>query len=121
MTRRGSAGTCGSTSASSIPSCSAKSDTRPTDPRPLDDDELARIIPTDISVTSFLARIADITVGPRHRKELGDLQPLMQSIEAVGLLHPPVVLPDGTLVAGQRRLEALRRLGWTETMVYVIN
>ena len=36
------------------------------------------------------------------------------SIAEVGLLHPVVVTPEGRLIAGQRRLEACRQLGWTE-------
>lgn len=54
--------------------------------------------------------ISEVTVGTRHRKEMGDLDALMDSIEEFGLLHPIVVTPDGVLVAGMRRLEACRRL-----------
>jgi N6-adenosine-specific RNA methylase IME4 len=50
-----------------------------------------------------------IRVVGRHRRQLGDLGPLVRSIEEVGLLHPVVVTPDGRLVAGQRRLEAWKR------------
>lgn len=32
-----------------------------------------------------------------------------------GLLHPFVIRRNGELVAGQRRLEACRLLGWIET------
>jgi hypothetical protein len=63
------------------------------------------------------ATIDTIRVGVRHRKDLGDLDGLCQSISSVGLLHPLVLTPDGLLVAGQRRLEACRRLGWSEVPV----
>lgn len=56
--------------------------------------------------------ISEIVVPDRHRRELGDLEPLMESIREVGLLHPIVVRSDGTLIAGQRRLESFRRLGY---------
>lgn len=49
------------------------------------------------------------------RRELGDLEALTRSIAQVGLLQPLVVRPKGEryeLLAGHRRLEALRRLGW---------
>lgn len=53
-----------------------------------------------------------IIVGFRYRKDLGDLRPLADSIAEVGLLHPIVVTAEGLLIAGQRRLEACRLLGW---------
>jgi ParB-like chromosome segregation protein Spo0J len=66
-------------------------------------------------------RIADIHVGYRHRRELGDVQALADSIERCGLLHPPVVTTDMELVCGLRRLEAAKRLGWTEIEVRTID
>lgn len=56
-------------------------------------------------------QIDSITVGVRHRKDPGDLNALMKSIEEVGLLQPVTITPDGVLICGWRRLEALRRLG----------
>lgn len=61
--------------------------------------------------------IADIKVPKRHRQNLGDIASLAKSIDTVGLLHPPVVLPDGRLVAGERRIAALKQLGWTSCPV----
>src|SRR6267154_4518887 len=66
-------------------------------------------------------RIDQIQVGYRYRKDLGDLRSLAGSIAEVGLLHPVVVTPDGRLIAGQRRLEACRLLGWTDIPVTVID
>ena len=56
--------------------------------------------------------IDSIVVGIRHRKDPGDLNPLMESIERIGLLQPITITPEGVLVCGWRRLEAVRRLGW---------
>jgi ParB family chromosome partitioning protein len=64
-------------------------------------------------------RLEEIHVGARHRKDLGDIAALAHSIEAVGLLQPPVVTADLQLIAGVRRLEALRQLGRREVDVYV--
>jgi hypothetical protein len=64
-------------------------------------------------------RIDRIHVGVRYRKEVGDLQSLADSIAEVGLLHPIVVTSEGLLIAGWRRLEACRKLGWTEIPVTV--
>lgn len=64
--------------------------------------------------------ISEIMVGPRVRRDMGDLDALAASIADVGLLQPIVVKPDGTLVAGQRRLEACKRLGWDDVPVHVV-
>jgi ParB family chromosome partitioning protein len=65
--------------------------------------------------------VTDIRVGPRHRKDLGDLTSLADSIKALGLLHPIVITPDRQLIAGQRRLEAVKLLGWTEVPARVVD
>lgn len=65
--------------------------------------------------------IGSIVVGERDRSDLGNLDELAGSITAVGLLHPIVVNADSELVAGGRRLEALRILGWTDIPVTVAN
>lgn len=65
--------------------------------------------------------LAEISVGSRHRKDLGDIGRLCQSIQRVGLLHPIVVTPEGELIAGLRRLEACKRLGWTEIPTRIVD
>jgi ParB/RepB/Spo0J family partition protein len=56
-----------------------------------------------------------IIVNERQRKiiERGPLQSLADDIERHGLLHPIVITREGTLMAGERRLEACKLLGWT--------
>lgn len=56
--------------------------------------------------------IAGIVVGERRREDYGDVAGLAASIQRYGLLHPIVVDGDGHLVAGGRRLEAVKSLGW---------
>ncbi len=63
--------------------------------------------------------VESIIVGRRHRTELGDLKPLMDSIQRSGLLQPITVTPDGILICGRRRLEAIRRLGWRRVRVWM--
>jgi ParB-like chromosome segregation protein Spo0J len=66
--------------------------------------------------------VDQIIIGKRHRKDLGDLQDLADSIRDIGLLHPIGVTPDHKLVFGQRRLVACRDLlGMTEIEVRVVN
>lgn len=69
----------------------------------------------------MIRAINDIMIGHRYRKHMGDLDALMKSISEIGLLHPVVVRPDGFLIAGCRRVEAMRRLGWVEIPVTVVD
>ena len=64
-------------------------------------------------------RLDSITVGLRHRKDPGDIEALARSIDEVGMLQPITITPDGVLVCGWRRLEAVRRLGWNTLKVWV--
>src|SRR6478736_1567539 len=63
--------------------------------------------------------IDSITVGSRHRVDLGDIDTLAASIEQNGLLQPITVTPEGILVCGARRLAALRSLGVRKINVWV--
>ena len=65
--------------------------------------------------------ISKIKVRNRYRKSLGDIAPLAASIKDVGLLHPIVVRPDCRLIAGERRLAACKRLGWTSVPVTCVD
>jgi ParB family transcriptional regulator, chromosome partitioning protein len=67
-----------------------------------------------------LRPIAEIRIGGRHRRDLGDVDQLAASIAAVGLLHPVVTDAHGNLIAGQRRLEAYKVLGRTHIPVTVV-
>lgn len=60
-----------------------------------------------------------ITVGVRHRQDLGDIDELANSIKEIGMLQPITITPDGVLVCGRRRLEAVRRLGWHTVKVWI--
>jgi ParB/RepB/Spo0J family partition protein len=62
-----------------------------------------------------------ITVGERHRRDMGDIPALAASIASIGLLHPVVITPNGELIAGARRIEACRRLGWSAVPVHVVD
>ena len=53
--------------------------------------------------------LSSIEVGRRHRTDLGDIAALAASIARDGLLQPITITPDGILVCGLRRLEALRQ------------
>ena len=62
-----------------------------------------------------------IHVGSRHRKDLGDIDGLAQNIDEVGLLHPITIDTENLLLAGHRRLEACKLLGWAQIPATVLN
>ena len=65
--------------------------------------------------------LSEIRIGKRYRREMGDIGGLAASMEELGLLQPIVVTPDGTLIAGERRLRAALRLGWTHISISVVD
>ena len=73
------------------------------------------------AITGAALDIAAIRVGERHRKDMGDIASLARNIAEIGLLHAIVVKPDGRLIAGERRLQACRLLGWTSIPVRIVD
>ncbi|MBQ8383735.1 MAG: ParB N-terminal domain-containing protein [Spirochaetaceae bacterium] len=69
----------------------------------------------------MLVDINQIQVSKRVRKDLGDLTPLMDSLKRYGLLNPITITKDYKLIAGQRRLESARQLGWTTIDAVVVD
>ncbi len=57
-------------------------------------------------------KINEIIVKRRIRKDLGDLSQLTTSISKNGLLNPILVTKNKELIAGERRLESAKKLGW---------
>ena len=60
----------------------------------------------------MLIPIGDIKVKKRIRKETGDISALAESLKRFGQINPIVITKNNILVAGERRLEAARSLGW---------
>lgn len=61
--------------------------------------------------------VQDISVNGRMRKDLGDVDTLAKSIDENGLISPITLTEENgkvILVAGERRLTALKKLGVTE-------
>ena len=65
--------------------------------------------------------IDEIKIKKRVRKDLGDLSTLKDSMKRYGLLNPITVNSKHELVAGQRRLESAKELGWTSIPVKVLD
>ena len=59
--------------------------------------------------------ISEIKINPGRRPvNLDGINELVRSISEIGLLNPITIDQEYTLVAGLHRLEAVKRLGWTE-------
>ena len=65
-------------------------------------------------------KIENIIVKKRIRKNLGDIVPLAESLKSYGLMNPVVVDDEGRLIAGERRLEAAKLLGWEEIEANIV-
>lgn len=67
----------------------------------------------------MLVAIKDIKVKKRIRKDLGDISALAESLKRFGQISPIVITKKNILIAGGRRLEAARSLGWSNINVMV--
>lgn len=65
--------------------------------------------------------LGKIIIRKRVRKNLGDLASLMDSLRRHGLLNPVVINSQNELIAGHRRMEAAKRLGWRLIEVRIID
>lgn len=65
--------------------------------------------------------VGGIKVRSRFRKDLGCIDDLVESIRNNGLIQPIVVDRDGDLVAGERRLVAVQRLGWKTIPTVIVD
>ena len=65
--------------------------------------------------------IDKIIVKNRYRLDFGEIEGLMESIEQIGLIQPVTIDEDGRLWAGERRLEAHKRLGRTTIRADVVH
>ena len=65
--------------------------------------------------------IEEIVVKRRIRQDLGDLSKLMESLKAYGLMNPILINSNRELIAGRRRLEASKRLGWKNIEAHIVD
>ena len=61
----------------------------------------------------MLVPIEDVKIKKRIRKDMGDIAALTESMKRFGQINPILITKDNILIAGGRRLEAARNLGWT--------
>ncbi|MCY4377193.1 MAG: ParB N-terminal domain-containing protein [Spirochaetaceae bacterium] len=65
--------------------------------------------------------IDTVVIRKRVRYSLGDLSSLMESLRKHGQLSPILINRRSELIAGNRRLESARRLGWKSINAIVID
>ena len=77
--------------------------------------------PASDKPTFEILNIDSIQIGKRYRKDVGDIRPLAESIAEQRLFHPVVVTPERRLIAGWRRIEACKLLGWSYVPATVVD
>ncbi len=65
--------------------------------------------------------IEKIVVKKRIRKDLGNIEALMESMHRFGLMNPILINKKNILIAGGRRLQAAKELGWKTIEAVVID
>jgi len=65
-------------------------------------------------------KIDEIIINKRIREDLGDLTTLAKSLDMHGQLNAITITPERELIAGHRRLESAKLLGWETIGVKII-
>ncbi|MFT5830125.1 MAG: ParB family chromosome partitioning protein [Bacteroidia bacterium] len=72
--------------------------------------------PVNVSVR----KLSDLKLNNEYLRVDTDVSALMKSVASVGLIHPVTINADNELLAGARRFQAVRKLGWDEIPVHVV-
>jgi ParB family transcriptional regulator, chromosome partitioning protein len=64
--------------------------------------------------------IDEVIIDKRIRTSLGELSSLMKSMRTFGLMNPIIINEKNELIAGERRLESAKRLGWKTISATVV-
>ena len=65
--------------------------------------------------------IKEIIVRKRIRRDMGDIAALTESMKRLGQITPITISRKNVLIAGGRRLEAARSLGWRTINAVVVD
>jgi ParB family transcriptional regulator, chromosome partitioning protein len=65
--------------------------------------------------------LPEIIINNPYLRIETDIASLMKSIETVGLINPITINKENELIAGGRRYQAIKELGWTEVPVQVVD
>src|SRR5262249_36553947 len=69
-------------------------------------------------------KVSDLKINPRQQEFFGsdsdvEQDALTEDVRRNGLEKPIQIMPDGTILVGHRRFEAVKRLGWAVVDVVV--
>jgi ParB family transcriptional regulator, chromosome partitioning protein len=64
--------------------------------------------------------LSEIIINNPYLRTNTDIESLVKSIETVGLINPITINSENELLAGGRRYQAMKELGWTEIPVQVV-
>lgn len=90
----------------------------PYHPAPLPPQPLPKMEPTVI-VTA--RKLTEVKLNNEYLRVDTDVSALKKSLESVGLIHPVTVNQQNELLAGARRFQAVRELGWEEIPVQIVD
>ncbi|MDR2478415.1 MAG: ParB N-terminal domain-containing protein [Treponema sp.] len=65
--------------------------------------------------------VDDIIVKKRIRRDMGDIASLAESLKRYGQISPIVINRKNILIAGGRRLEAAKHLGWRTVNAVILD
>lgn len=73
-------------------------------------------------ITDEVRKVAELTADPRNARRHSEAQisQIVTSIEKFGFVEKLSIRPDGQLIGGHARLEALKRMGRTEVECRVV-
>ena len=66
-------------------------------------------------------KLSALKLNSDYLRVATDVTSLKKSLESVGLIHPVTINQDDELLAGARRFQAVRELGWDEIPVHVVD
>ncbi|MCR4742702.1 MAG: ParB/RepB/Spo0J family partition protein [Treponema sp.] len=69
----------------------------------------------------MIVPIEKIKIKKRVRQDLGQLEDLKESLRTYGLLNPITLNSKYELIAGERRLQAAKQLGWTNIQANIVD
>ncbi|MBN2619064.1 MAG: ParB N-terminal domain-containing protein [Spirochaetales bacterium] len=65
--------------------------------------------------------LTEIKIKKRIRVDIGDLEPLKESLIKYGQFHPITINHNKELISGFRRLESAKQLGWSTIDAKIID
>ena len=68
-----------------------------------------------------LRKISEVKLNSEYLRVDTDVSTLRKSVESIGLIHPVTINQEDELLAGARRFQAVKELGWDEIPVHVVD